>query len=216
MTAPSGCAFADILASSRAVLVDMDGCLIAGGHPLPGAVDLLRLCGERLWLVSNNSSHGACEMSRHLHRLGLEIPAQRILLAGELVLEVARERLAGQGAMLLARQELRTHAEALGIVQSDRAPALVVLTRDTELDYRRYSLAIKHLSRGVPLLVGQSGSLPSGSGGGPGPGNRQPAGTFAKRRAGARLPGGGQARPRLFQAALARAGVTPTEEFDDR
>lgn len=153
MTAPSGCAFADILASSRAVLVDMDGCLIAGGHPLPGAVDLLRLCGERLWLVSNNSSHGACEMSRHLHRLGLEIPAQRILLAGELVLEVARERLAGQGAMLLARQELRTHAEALGIVQSDRAPALVVLTRDTELDYRRYSLAIKHLSRGVPLLV---------------------------------------------------------------
>lgn len=145
--------FSALIAESDAVLVDMDGCLIAGQHVLPGAADLIKQAADKFWLVSNNSSHSAVELSLRLAALGLSVAPQQMLLAGEAVLAEARHCYPSQGLMLLARQELRTYAARLGIVEDDDKPAAIVLTRDTDLCYQRLSLAIKHLSRGVPLLV---------------------------------------------------------------
>ncbi|RTE65338.1 HAD-IIA family hydrolase [Amphritea opalescens] len=146
-------AFSALIAESEAILVDMDGCLIAGQQVLPGAAALIEQAAEKFWLVSNNSSHSADELSRRLGQLGLTIAPQQMLLAGEVVLAEARRCYSTQGMMLLARQSLRTYAASLGIVEDDNQPAVIVLTRDTDLSYQRLSLAIKHLSRGVPLLV---------------------------------------------------------------
>lgn len=144
---------ANLISMSDAVLVDMDGCMIASGQALPGAAELISLCGEKLWLVSNNSSHSAAELSRYLESLGLSIPARRVLLAGELVLSKLQQQFPSIPAMILARKELRQYATEKGITESDSSPGVVVLTRDLDLSYHRLSLAIKHLSRGVPLLV---------------------------------------------------------------
>jgi HAD superfamily hydrolase (TIGR01450 family) len=144
---------ASLISNSDAVLVDMDGCMIASGQVLPGAADLILLCAEKLWLVSNNSSHSASELSSYLEGLGLIIPAHRILLAGELVLTELLQQFPSTPTMILARKELRQYATWKGITESDSTPGVIVLTRDLDLDYHRLSLAIKHLSRGIPLLV---------------------------------------------------------------
>jgi HAD superfamily hydrolase (TIGR01450 family) len=145
--------FSALIAESDAVLVDMDGCLIAGQQVLPGAAALIEQAADKFWLVSNNSSHSAVELSRRLAELGLTIAPQQMLLAGEAVLAEAYQCYPAQGVMLLARQALRSYAAGLGIIEDEEQPAVIVLTRDTELCYQRLSLAIKHLSRGVPLLV---------------------------------------------------------------
>ncbi|GGA82653.1 hypothetical protein GCM10011385_41100 [Nitratireductor aestuarii] len=68
---------------AAAVLADLDGCLISGSTVLPGAAELVRRTGERLWIVSNNSSDTAQTLSVRLSHMGLQVPAERIFLAGE-------------------------------------------------------------------------------------------------------------------------------------
>src|SRR3989338_8012717 len=76
----------DFLAGSgpqkAAVLADLDGCLISGAQLLPHALDLFDRCGDRLWIVSNNSSDTADTLAARLAAMGFAMQAAQIVLAG--------------------------------------------------------------------------------------------------------------------------------------
>lgn len=203
--------FSALATESSAVLVDMDGCMIASGQPLPGAKDLINLCREHLWLVSNNSSHSADELSHYLRGLGLAIPAQRILLAGELVLEEARARFPDGAAMILARRQLREYARSRGIMETDEKPDVIILTRDVHLDYRRLSLAIKHLSKGVPLLVANPDISHPDIDGDPVPETGSLLAFMKTVLPTLEYEVFGKPAPRLFQCALTQSGANPED-----
>ncbi|QPM90596.1 Dihydroxyacetone phosphatase [Pseudooceanicola algae] len=119
------------VAQARRVLCDLDGCLISEGRPFVDSADFIGECGERLWIVSNNSDTTARRLSAKLADLGLHIPASRILLAGE----VALHRIARLG---LTR--LRLHASPalvgaacdLGLDTRHPAPQAALLCRDPD------------------------------------------------------------------------------------
>ncbi|WP_198650007.1 HAD-IIA family hydrolase [Zobellella maritima] len=205
--APDIVTVAERVASAEAVLVDMDGCLIASGRALPGAERLIEMAGERLYLVSNNSSHSAGELAAWLAMLGLSIPAERMVLAGELALHTARQHFPHQPLMLLARTELQHYAATLGTTLDDENPACVVLTRDLDLTYARLAQAIKHLSRGVPLLVANPDLTHPDWQGEPVPETGSLLAMF--RAAVPQLDHQvlGKPQPALFEAALVRAGA---------
>src|SRR5262249_58472248 len=71
----------------RSFLCDLDGCLIAGDTVLAGARELLARAGERLWIVSNNSTETPATLAARLERLGLPVRPDRILLAGATPIE---------------------------------------------------------------------------------------------------------------------------------
>src|SRR5262249_34599614 len=71
----------------RSFLCDLDGCLIAGDTVLAGARELLARAGERLWIVSNNSTETPATLAARLERLGLPVRPDRILLAGATAIE---------------------------------------------------------------------------------------------------------------------------------
>ena len=60
----------------RALLCDLDGCLVAGDRLLPGARELAGLAGERLWILSNNSTDTPQSLSARLAGLGLDAAAE--------------------------------------------------------------------------------------------------------------------------------------------
>ena len=57
-----------LLARYRAILCDLDGCLVSGETVLPGAQAFIEGAGARLMVLSNNSTDTAMSLSARLAR----------------------------------------------------------------------------------------------------------------------------------------------------
>lgn len=137
----------------RAILCDLDGCLISGETVLPGAGQLAAAAGARLFIVSNNSTDTSETLSARLGRLGLCVPPERLVLAGATALEMLAREMPGARVALFAAPALCAYAEAAGLVLDEATPEVAVLARDTGLTYPRLAGLVRHASAGVPLVV---------------------------------------------------------------
>ena len=124
------------LTDASAVLCDLDGCLLSGSHVYEGARDFVRACGEKLWIVSNNSSDTGATLAARLAGLGLPIDAGRILLAGEQTLRHLADDARSKAVKVYADAPLRELADALGFRRDCDAPKFVVMGRDRRFDIR--------------------------------------------------------------------------------
>jgi HAD superfamily hydrolase (TIGR01450 family) len=138
---------------ARTVLVDLDGCFLFGDRLAGGARDLFRLCGDRIYFVSNNSTHTPSQMAALLSDQGISIAADRILLAGAFMVELVATRHPGKQVFMVSTPAMQAHAEARGLQLDETNPELVLLCRDTGLTYARLSAAVNHLRRSLPLFV---------------------------------------------------------------
>lgn len=144
---------ADLVADARLVLSDLDGCLVSGGRAYPDAAAFAAACAERLWIVSNNSTHSASALSAELGAIGVHIPAGRILLAGEQTLRLLSATHPGAGLALFASDCLQAQARAFGLRTDSDAPEVVLLCRDSRFTLVDLERLIRHLSRGARLWV---------------------------------------------------------------
>lgn len=141
------------LARARHLLVDLDGTLVRQQEVIAGAAELLAHFEGRYAVVSNNSTHTAPGLAQRLRRLGLRVPAARIVLAGELaVRQLVREH-PGARVMMVASPALQRYARSLGcqLVQADAE--FVLLALDMHFSHARLSLAVNELLRGARLVV---------------------------------------------------------------
>lgn len=194
-----------------AVLADLDGCILSENTVLPQIPDLFAQAGERLWIVSNNSTDTAIDLSARLAGLGLMLPPERILLAGEQTLRRLAEASPPPRVALFAGSRLQGLALALGLVVDHEAPDLVVLARDTAFDFARFAAMVALLHRGVPLQMTNPDCAHPGPDGTPCP---ETGALYAAVRAilpGVAAPFIGKPKPDLALMALARAGVPPED-----
>lgn len=197
----------EMVEDDRLVLCDLDGCLISEGRAFEDTADFVRACGDRLWIVSNNSEHCAQDMSADLAKLGLEVPADRIFLAGEQTLHhLARShpeaRLALYGNVALERE-----ARRLGFVLDAPGAELVLLCRDTRFSLDRLNALAERVSRGAEFWVANIDTMHPGQSG-------QPVAETGALLAAVRAMLGapevrtiGKPDPRMALSALARAGL---------
>lgn len=137
----------DLVADARIVLADLDGCLMSGGKAFEDAADFVAACGERLWIVSNNSTHTARALAATLSDAGLDVDPGRILLAGEQTLLHLAQTCPERTLALFAGEVLQQEARALGLRVSRRRVDQVLLCRDL-------SFAIPDLERLADLIRG--------------------------------------------------------------
>ncbi|WP_394199146.1 HAD hydrolase-like protein [Litoreibacter albidus] len=157
----------DLVKNDRLVLCDLDGCLISEGRAYADSAAFLDSCGERLWLISNNSTHCASALSADLADLGLIIPASNILLAGEQTL-LHLARLYPQARLaLFASEAMEAEARRLGFVLTQSGPDLVLLCRDTQLTLGRLNSAAALVQSGAALWVANTDTAHPGHGGQP-------------------------------------------------
>lgn len=199
------------LPDRAAILADLDGCLIAGERVLPGVPELFARCRERLWIVSNNSSDTAQTLSRRLAGLGLELPAERIVLAGEQTLRMIRRRHPGARVALFAAAPIRALAREIGLVEDRENPELVFLGRDPDFDFSDLTALFAHVARRVPVWLSNPDPFHPGPDGLPRP---ETGAIWAAVRAA--LPDAvaaslGKPAADLAAIALAKAGVAPEQ-----
>lgn len=197
----------------RAILCDLDGCLISGDRVLPGAVAFVARHAARLWIVSNNSTDTAETLSARLAGLGLAVEPGRILLAGEAALErIAAER-PGARVAFFAAASLRARGRALGISEAGEAgaPEAILLARDTGFDYEALRRLAVLAGAGVPLYVANPDAAHPGPDGGPVPETGALLAALCAVVPGLAFEMVGKPAPFLFDLALARAGVAAEE-----
>lgn len=141
------------LARARHLLVDLDGTLVRQQELIAGAAELLAHFDGRYVIVSNNSTHTAPGLAQHLHGLGLRVPPERIVLAGELaVRQLVREH-PGARMLLVASPELQRFARSLGCQQVEVDADFVLLALDMEFSHARLAVVANELLRGARLVV---------------------------------------------------------------
>lgn len=118
------------VATAKLVLCDLDGCLVSEGQAFPDSSDFVATCGDRLWIVSNNSTHTATTLCDELAELGLKVKEDRILLAGEQTLVLLAALHPGASLALYGSDCLRERALALGLRLEGDCPDIILLCRD--------------------------------------------------------------------------------------
>jgi 4-nitrophenyl phosphatase len=147
-------AFTDArLARARHLLVDLDGTLVRQQQAIAGAAELLAHFDGRYAIVSNNSTHTAPGLAQRLRRLGLRVPAERIVLAGELaVRQLVREHPEAR-VLMAASPALQRYARSQGCQLVPGGADFVLLALDMHFSHARLALVVNELLRGARLLV---------------------------------------------------------------
>lgn len=143
----------DLVAGDRLVLCDLDGCLVSQNFAFDDGAAFVEACGDRLWIVSNNSTHLADVMSRNLAALGLSVPTNRILLVGEQTLLHLNRLHPGASLELFGTKALQELAEDLDFDLGKNRPDIVLLCRDTGFSLEKLNRLAGLLHRGAELWV---------------------------------------------------------------
>lgn len=143
----------DLCNQAALVLCDLDGCLISEGRAFADAPAFVEACGERLWVVSNNSSDTAQSMSEILAQNGLDIPAHRILLAGEQTVHHLARRHPGARLNLYGSPLLRANAHAAGFTHDERPAEIALLCRDPSVSIQSMGHLAADIRQGAAFWV---------------------------------------------------------------
>ena len=142
---------------AKAFLLDLEATLLSKRQALPGARDLLARLGERIVVVSNNAEDTPTSLSRKLSQFDLQVPADRIVLAGSTALDlIAEEQVARHATprvMVLGGFELRRYGAHIGLDITESNPTIVLVAREREFSYARLEVAANAVRRGARLIV---------------------------------------------------------------
>lgn len=192
-----------------AILADLDGCLISGDTVLPKVPELIRACGGRMWIVSNNSTDTAIGLSQRLVTLGLQIPPERIALAGEETLRaLAQERPCARVALFAARP-LHDLAQELGLAIDVVSPDVVVLARDTSFSFAALTSLAALIHGGAELRITNPDPSHPGPDGIPLPETGALLAALSAIVAPQKVSCLGKPAPELIRKVLAQASVLP-------
>lgn len=142
-----------LIDNAAGILIDWDGCLAFGDRLAEDALAFLSRYGDKVAILSNNSTHLPEDFHAILAGFGVTLPTPRIVLAGCEALKHAATVAAG-GVQVLASVHMRNYAKTvlrMPLVEEDGD--CVVLLRDTDFSYRRLENAANALRRGARLIV---------------------------------------------------------------
>lgn len=134
----------------------MDGTFYVGERLVEGALDfieLLRQQGRDFLFLTNNSSKDAQQYVAKLGRLGLPVPASRVLTSGEATASYLNDVRPGARVYVVGTPALEREFTARDFVPDNSAPDYVVVGFDTGLDYAKLWRLCDLVRAGVPYIA---------------------------------------------------------------
>ncbi len=140
------------MASIRNVLMDMDGVLVKGRTPIPGApefIEHLNEAGTPFLVLTNNPLYAPGDLAHRLQTNGLDIPVERIFtsaMAAAMFLDSQRP----QGkAYVIGESGLTSAIHSVGYVITDHDPDYVVLGETHSYSFETITKAIRLIAAGA-------------------------------------------------------------------
>jgi glycerol 3-phosphatase-2 len=129
-------------------LLDLDGVVYRGPHPIPGAsraIERARAAGMRVAFITNNALRSPAEVAEHLRSLGVPAVDTDVVTSAQAAARLLAARLpAGARVLVAGGAGLRAEIRAVGLQVVERAddgPAAVVQGYDPQLSYARLAEA---------------------------------------------------------------------------
>jgi len=144
------------LEDHRAFLVDLDGVLVRGGEPLPGAAEALQRLKEagRVVVFSNNSTRSRRRFAARLSGMGFKIKPEEIVNSAYIVAQHILKSAGPSKVFIIGEEGLKEELELAGhrLAGPEEAEFLVV-GMDRELSYEKLAGALHLLLRGAHFLA---------------------------------------------------------------
>ncbi len=141
------------LSRIKMFVLDMDGTIYLGEHLfpfMPRFLETVEKTGREFCFFTNNSSKNREAYLDKLSRMGIHIPAEKMLIASAVIIEWLKENRPGESCFVVGTPLLCADFEAAGIPQNDQDPDFVVLGFDTTLTYEKLTKACHFIRRGRP------------------------------------------------------------------
>lgn len=140
----------------KAYLIDMDGVLIKGRHPIAGAatfLDRLQVTDTPFLVLTNNSLFTPRDHCARLQAMGLDIPALSIFTSALATAHFLQQQRPNGSAYVVGEAGLTTALHDIGYVLTEHAPDYVVLGETVSYSFERLSTALRLVSAGSRFLA---------------------------------------------------------------
>lgn len=137
-------------------LLDMDGTVYLGPHPIDGAaafIAYLRESGRRFLFFTNNPTRDAGQYARKLQGMGIPAGPDDVLTSGEATVRYLLTETPHRRVFAVAPPSFEAELRGAGIETVEENPEVVVLAFDTTLTYAKLERACLLLAEGFPYIA---------------------------------------------------------------
>ncbi|NHN40378.1 HAD-IIA family hydrolase [Halorubellus sp. JP-L1] len=141
------------------VVFDVDGTILRGTTPIPGAAETVRAVresGARVAFVTNNPTRTPASYVEKLADAGVPAAAEEVVTSGSATAAFLASEHAGDAAFVVGERGLHEQVADAGLRVVSEPPAAdgVVASIDREFTYDRLAGALRAFERGVDWFVG--------------------------------------------------------------
>ncbi|MDI9547399.1 MAG: HAD-IIA family hydrolase [Chloroflexota bacterium] len=137
-------------------LMDMDGVLVRGRTPIPGAVEVIRRFNEEetpYLVLTNNPLYTPGDLAHRLQSEGLNVPADRIFTSALATARFLSSQRPNGKAFVIGESGLTSAIHAIGYVITDKDPDYVVLGETQGYNFAAITKAIRLISEGARFVA---------------------------------------------------------------
>jgi NagD protein len=143
------------LVNHKHFLLDMDGVLVRGREPVPGAQDFLKrvkAAGLRYLVLTNNSEYTPADLAHRLKSMGFDIDKERLFTSAMATARFLDNQHPDGKAFVVGSAGLTTALHGLGYIITDLEPDYVVLG-EGRFDTEAITAAVRHVATGASFVV---------------------------------------------------------------
>ena len=140
----------------KSFLIDMDGVLLHGSKPIPGAEHFVQtlLAEERKFLVvTNNALYTTRDLAHRLQLAGLDIPEDNIYTSAVATAQFLDDQLPQGKAFVIGEVGLTEAIHRIGYVQTPVNPDYVVLGETNSYSFDQITIAIRLINNGARFIA---------------------------------------------------------------
>ena len=137
-------------------LSDMDGVLVRGNVPIPGAAEFIAQLVERqarFLILTNNSIYTPRDLQLRLQRIGLDIPDGHIYTSAMATAQFLHAQRPNGTAYVIGEAGLTTALHETGYLLTDHDPEYVVVGETTSYSFEHITRAVRLIAAGARFIA---------------------------------------------------------------
>jgi len=155
------------MAEPKSYLIDMDGVLVRGASPIPGAdtfLQRLRSRGAKHLVLTNNPKYTQTDLAYRLSSIGLSLEPRNIFTSSMATVSFLRSQKSNGKVFVIGESGLTDPLHDAGFIITDIEPWYVVLGETNSYNFQQITTAIRLIAKGSRFIA--TNPDPSGPGDG--------------------------------------------------
>ncbi len=140
----------------KTYLLDMDGVLVRGKQPIPGAQDFIRRLiqnGNKFAVITNNPMHTPRDLRHRLNCVGLDVPVDHLFTSAMATAQFLSAQMPRGKAFVIGESGLTTALHDVGYVFTEADPDYVVLGETTSYSFEAIAKAVRLVASGARFIA---------------------------------------------------------------